>query len=662
MKLTIQNISKALGGRDIFTDFSLEVESGMRLCVCGSNGTGKSTLIRMLAHAENPDSGRVLIPREARVGYVAQELDENTLDKPLLTWILEVLPDWSEFWNQWEKATQDKDEAAFRMLSAKQAELEARHGYHPEHRARAVLFGLGFSEKKLERPLRQLSGGWRERAKLARVLTAGADILLLDEPTNHLDLDAIEWLENFLLEYQGALVFVAHDRVFMDRVSTHVLYLGGSRPLFRKGNFSRFLELQETVEEQRERDAKRLAGEIERKMDFVRRFKAKATKARQAASRQKMAKRLEKELETLQPEARRKDLFFRWPEAARADKVVVSAVELGYIFPDGKTQFHNLDFQLYRGQKIALVGPNGCGKTTLLKVLAGKLERTQGNVVFGPLTRMGFFSQHQMEILSPQGTVLGEIRRLSEPKLTEEELMSALGLFLLGQDFFEREVMSLSGGEKSRLLLATLFLSRSNFLVLDEPTNHLDLESRETLVDALSEFNGTVLMVAHDRHLLSTVADEIWALGENGLTVYEGGYPEYDAARKAQKNENISAEAEVASGISAKVVPSLTKEDVKRLRREKAEQRNALSRRMRPYQEAIAAKEKELEALMSEQTETESLLSNPDIYADSAKAAGLTKRYHAIQTQYEELFAEIERLEAILAPFEEERKALGSEE
>ena len=664
MKLTSQNISKALGGRDIFTDFSLEVESGMRLCVCGSNGTGKSTLIRMLADAESPDSGRVLVPREARVGYVAQELDEATLDKPLLSWVLEVLPDWSEFWSQWENAAGDKDEAALRALSARQAELEARHGYHPEHRARAVLSGLGFSEKKLGRPLRQLSGGWRERAKLARVLTAGADILLLDEPTNHLDLDAVEWLENFLLEYQGALVFVAHDRVFMDRVSTHVLYLGGSRPLFRKGNFSRFLELQETVEEQRERDAKRIAGEIERKMDFVRRFKAKATKARQAASRQRMAKRLEKELETLQPEARRKDLSFRWPEAARADKVVVSAVDLGYSFPDGKTQFHNLDFQLYRGQKIALVGPNGCGKTTLLKVLAGKLERTHGSVVFGPLTRMGFFSQHQMEILSPRGTVLGEIRRLSDPKLTEEELMSALGLFLLGQDFFEREAASLSGGEKSRLLLATLFLSRSNFLMLDEPTNHLDLESRETLVDALSEFNGTVLMVAHDRHLLSAVADEIWAMGENGLTVYEGGYPEYDAARKAQRSENSLPLSGAAPGTAsgATSAPSLTREDVKRLRREKAEQRNALSRRMRPHQEAFTAKEKELEALMNEQAETESLLANPDVYADSAKAAELMKRYHAIQARYDELFAEMERLEAVLAEFEEEKKALGSED
>ncbi len=657
MKLTIQNISKSLGGRDIFTDFSLEVESGMRLCVCGANGTGKSTLIRMLADAESPDAGRILIPREARVGYVAQEFDERTLDKPLLAWVLEVLPDWSEFWGQWENATNDRDENALRALSTRQAELEARYGYHPEHRARAVLYGLGFSEKKLGLSLRQLSGGWRERAKLARVLTAGADILLLDEPTNHLDIDAIEWLESFLLEYKGALVFVAHDQVFMDRISTHVLYLGGSRPLFRKGNFSRFLELQETVEEQRERDAKRIAGEIERKMDFVRRFKAKATKARQAASRQKMAKRLEKELETLQPEARRRDLSFRWPEAARADKVVASAVGLGYTFPDGKTQFHDLNFQLYRGQKIALVGPNGCGKTTLLKVLAGKLERTQGNVAFGPLTRMGFFSQHQMEILSPQGTVLGEIRRLSDPKLTEEDLMSALGLFLLGQDFFERSVASLSGGEKSRLLLAILFLSRSNFLMLDEPTNHLDLESRETLVEALSEFNGTVLMVAHDRHLLSAVADEVWAMGEDGLTIYEGGYSEYDAARKAQKDGMPASLG--ASG--AAPAPSLTREDVKRLRREKAEQRNALSRRMRPHQEAFAAREKELEALMHEQAEIESLLADPAVYADSARAAELMKRHHAIQARYEGLFAEMERLEAVLAEFEKEKRALESD-
>ena len=279
MKITIQNLSKAFGGRDIFSDFSLDIDSGVRLCVCGPNGCGKSTLIRMLADADAPDSGRIIMPRGCRVGYVQQDLDEAVLDTPLLEWVVDVLPDWHDFWSAWEAAAASRDEAAIARLGARQAELEALYGYNPEHKAQAVLSGLGFDEGKWHLPIKQLSGGWRERAKLARVLVAGADVLLLDEPTNHLDIEAVEWLEDFLMDYKGALVFVAHDRVFMDRIGTHVLYLGGSKPVFRKATFSQFVELQEELEEQREREAQRLNAEIERKMDFVRRFGAKATKA-----------------------------------------------------------------------------------------------------------------------------------------------------------------------------------------------------------------------------------------------------------------------------------------------------------------------------------------------------------------------------------------------
>lgn len=654
MKISVQNISRSLGGRDIFSDFSLEADAGMRLCVCGPNGAGKSTFVRMLAGVEAPDAGKIVVPAEARVGYVAQELGEEALEKPLLPWILETVPDWSAFWREWEDAAARRDEAALERLAKRQATIEARHGYNPEHRARAVLSGLGFGEDKFSLPLRALSGGWRERAKLARVLTAGADILLLDEPTNHLDLEAVEWLENFLLEYPGTLVFVAHDRVFMDRVATHVLYVGGRRPLLRKGNFSQFLELQEAAEEQREREAKRVAADIERKMDFVRRFRAKATKARQAGSRQKAAKRLEKELEGLRPEQKGKTLAFTWPRPERADRVTLAAVDLGYTFPDGKRQFSGLDFQLYRGRKIALAGPNGCGKSTLLKVLAGRLQPTRGSVTLGPLTRMGYFSQHQMDTLAREGTVLGEIRRLSDPRLTEEELMGALGLFLLGEPFFKRPVSTLSGGEKSRLLLAILFLSRSNLLLLDEPTNHLDLESRETLVEALASYEGGVLMVAHDRYLLSEVADEVWTLGEDGLTVYEGGYGEYDAARRAA--------AAGAPGAAKPASAGRSREEIRLRRREKAEERNALSRRMRPHREAYAALEKELEAVMAEQEDVGRQLADPGAYADGARFSVLMKRHHALEERSEDILARLGELEEMLAALEAERARLEAEE
>ncbi len=642
--------------------FSLDIESGVRLCVCGPNGTGKSTLLRIIAGMESTDGGRVLLPRGARMGYVEQELDEESLQKPLLAYVQEALPDWREFWDAWEKAVASGDEAALTPLMAKQAELEAVYGYNPEHRAQAVLSGLGFAQNKWAMPLDKLSGGWRERAKLARVLTAGADILLLDEPTNHLDIEAVEWLESFLLSFKGVLVFVAHDRMFMDKVGTHVLYLGMSRPFFRKANFTQFLQLQEELEAQKEREAKSIQDEINRKMAFVDRFRAKATKARQAGSRQKMAKKLEKELENYQPEQRRRSLNFSWPEAARTEKMVQGVVDVDFAFPqDGKRLWPTLSFNVYRGQRIALVGPNGCGKSTLLKILAGRLEKTGGVVQNGSLVRLGYFSQHQLDILHAEGSVLGEIRRLSDPRTTEEELMSVLGLFLLGQNYFERRVSSLSGGEKSRLMLATLFLSRSNYLVLDEPTNHLDLESREALIAALDAFDGTLLMVAHDRWLLSEVAEEAWALSDKGIVRYEGGFAEYDAARRAEIAEKDTKPRESASAQSADKV-SLSRDELKQIKRKQAEERNALYKKMQPLQKKYTAAEAQLEELMLEQDELEQKLADPDIYADAAQSTPLLQRFGQVKELVENLMEDMAVLEESLAVFEQERKMLLGDE
>ena len=661
MNLNIQNISKSFGGRDILGDFSLEIQSGVRLCVCGPNGSGKSTLIRILADKEAPDTGKVILPREARLGYVEQELDEDRLDMQLLAFVLDVLPDWNDFWKAWEQAETSSDGAAIQRLSARQHELELKYGYNPEHRAKAVLSGLGFAEHKWYGALRELSGGWRERAKLARVLTAGSDVLLLDEPTNHLDLEAVEWLESFLLDYRGVLVFVVHDRVFMDKVGTHILYMGGNgKAVFRKGSFTRFLDTQEELEEQRVREAARIQDEIERKMDFVRRFKAKATKARQAGSRQKMAKKLEKELEGLQAEPKRKELGFKWPSPPQSDRTVLSVADLAFSFADGKKMWDRLSFTLYRGQKIALVGPNGCGKSTLLKLIMGKAEKTGGSIVLGQQVKVGYFSQHQLDTINPAGTVLGEIRRLSDPRTTEEELMSVLGLFLLGQNYFDRGVGSLSGGEKSRLILAALFLARCNFLILDEPTNHLDLESREALIEALAAFEGTLLMVAHDRHLLNEAAEQIWSLSSSGFALYERGFEEYAEARRQERLQENAAALE-ARRAEASRVSGLTREDLKRRKREQAEARKALYKAMKPLQDRYAALETDLEDVLARQTEAEALLADPDVYADSARAARLLKDFHGLQTQGEALLEKMAGVEAELASYELRKAALQEE-
>lgn len=663
MKITIQELSKSFGGRDIFSNFSLEVDSGVRLCVCGPNGTGKSTLLRLLAGVDAPDGGRVILPRGCRMGYVEQELSEEALDTPLLTYVLDVLHDWSDFWAQWEDAAASKDEALLTELMHRQSELEARYGYNPEHRAKAVLSGLGFAERKWHRTLRELSGGWRERAKLARVLTAGADVLLLDEPTNHLDMEAVEWLESFLLDFKGALVFVAHDRRFMDTVGTHVLYLGLSRPVFRKATYTQFLTLQDEYNAQREREARALKDELDRKMAFVERFRAKATKARQAGSRQKMAKKLEKELEDYRPEPKRKELNFTWPEAPHSEKIVLSAADLDFHFNDGKKMWPPLSFTLYRGQRIALVGHNGCGKSTLLKLLAGNLERCGGNMVTSSQVRLGYYTQHQMDTLRGDTTVLGEIRRLSDPRTTEEELMSVLGLFMLGQEYFDRQVSGLSGGEKSRLVLASLFLKRCNFLLLDEPTNHLDLESREALVSALQKFTGTLLMVAHDRWLLSQVGAEAWELDKSGLTVFSD-FPAYDAERRSRMAGTGQTAPAVSGGLASgrnasgdqaqeASAQNLSREEQKRLKREQAEKRNALHKEIKPLQSKYDALEKELTGVLEKQGTVEAQLADPEVYAEHEKAAELLKSFEACKKRGEDIFEEMtaldERMEAVRA-------------
>lgn len=663
MKITIQELSKSFGGRDIFSNFSLEVDSGVRLCVCGPNGTGKSTLLRLLAEVDAPDGGRVILPRGCRMGYVEQELSEEALDTPLLTYVLDVLHDWSDFWAQWEDAAASKDEALLTELMHRQSELEARYGYNPEHRAKAVLSGLGFAERKWHRTLRELSGGWRERAKLARVLTAGADVLLLDEPTNHLDMEAVEWLESFLLDFKGALVFVAHDRRFMDTVGTHVLYLGLSRPVFRKATYTQFLTLQDEYNAQREREARALKDELDRKMAFVERFRAKATKARQAGSRQKMAKKLEKELEDYRPEPKRKELNFTWPEAPHSEKIVLSAADLDFHFNDGKKMWPPLSFTLYRGQRIALVGHNGCGKSTLLKLLAGNLERCGGNMVTSSQVRLGYYTQHQMDTLRGDTTVLGEIRRLSDPRTTEEELMSVLGLFMLGQEYFDRQVSGLSGGEKSRLVLASLFLKRCNFLLLDEPTNHLDLESREALVSALQKFTGTLLMVAHDRWLLSQVGAEAWELDKSGLTVFSD-FTAYDAERRSRMAGTGQTAPAVSGGVASgrnasgdqaqeASAQNLSREEQKRLKREQAEKRNALHKEIKPLQSKYDALEKELTGVLEKQGTVEAQLADPEVYAEHEKAAELLKSFEACKKRGEDIFEEMtaldERMEAVRA-------------
>ncbi|MGE4264004.1 MAG: ABC-F family ATP-binding cassette domain-containing protein [Desulfovibrio sp.] len=669
-KITVQNIEKSYGGETLFSGLSFEAQPGMRLAVAGANGTGKSTLLRILAGRTEPEGGSVVMSKGARVGYVAQELSGADLSEPLLGWVLSALPSWRDFWREWEHAVEERDEARLHKLSERQARFESQYGYNPEHKARAILSGLGFEDQDLSRRIEYLSGGWRERAKLARVLLQGADILLLDEPTNHLDLEAVQWLEEYLLAFKGTLIFVAHDRVFLERVGSQVLVLGTAKPVLRAGSFSDFLAWMAENAEQREREAAKISARIDHEESFIRRFRVKARKAAQAQSKLKKVEKLQDELDKLKGDSLAarpgRRLSFRLPEPTRGDKVAINAVDLEFQYApesgrSGKTLWPRLNFQIFRGRKIALVAPNGAGKSTLLKVLTGKLAPTHGYAKLGNNTQLAYFSQHQTEILRPTGTVIGEMRRLCDPRCTEEQLMGVLGLFLLGENYFERPVAALSGGEKSRLVMASLFLGKANLLILDEPTNHLDLESREGLVAALKDFEGTLFMVAHDRYLMGEVAEEIWVLGPEGLTQHHEGFEEYDAKRRAALAEaKLGARREARKQECAPAASPEVEEDQgsKRLskdeKRKLAEQRNALSRALKPLREEYAKCEKDLERVLLEQGELEAKMNDPATYGSAGEALAVNNQYREVSDWAEKLMERMGGLEEKMAAVQAE--------
>ncbi|MEF3698788.1 ABC-F family ATP-binding cassette domain-containing protein [Desulfolutivibrio sp.] len=653
-KISILSLSKSYGGRDVLRDFCLEIDAGTRLAVVGRNGAGKSTLLRLLAGQDEPDAGRVAYPPGARVGYVAQELDETDLQTPLLSFVMAALPSWGSFWRDWDRAAKDGDENALKELSARQTRLEHELGYNPEHRAKAILSGLGFDDRQWGRELSALSGGWRERAKLARVLAAGADILLLDEPTNHLDLEAVEWLENYLLAYEGVLVFVAHDRVFLDRVATKTLFLGEAKPVVRPGSFSDFLAWREELDSRLGKQAQNIDDKIKRQMANIDRFRFKSSKARQAQSKLKSVTRLEKELEGLRdarPESGGPTLSFTLPEPERGDKTVVSAADVTFSFPGRAPLWEALTFHIYRGQKIALAGPNGSGKTTLLKLVTGNLAPHSGRVRVGTGIKIGYYSQHQTELLNPDQTVIFEMKRMAGPKASHQEVCSILGLFLLGEGYFERPVAQLSGGEKSRLLLAGLFAARANFLVLDEPTNHLDLESREALTRALIDYSGTILLVAHDRRLLAEVADEVWSVGHGGITAHLGGFEEYDRMLREQAKAASAQDQEVKT----------SRKDDKERKRRLAEERNAVYRELKPKKETYATLETELETALDEQHRLEAAMADPATYADRGLFSELSKKYHELGEAAENLLTRMGKLEEEIESLEARRAAIAEQ-
>jgi ATP-binding cassette subfamily F protein 3 len=628
--ITIAGLRREFGSRRLFEGADLRVGARDRIAIVGPNGSGKTTLFEMIAGLQEPDAGRIDVVKGAVIGYLAQETDalrgRSVLDEVVAAGAamdhaghrLAVLQAELE-------DTPDGDER--RRLLDEYARLHERFdslgGWSLETQAKQILAGLGFTDEDTARPTDTLSGGWLMRVALAKLLLASPDALMLDEPTNHLDLSSVVWLEQFLRSYDGAVMLVSHDRDFMNGIVTRVAEIERGKLVSYTGDYGSFVEQRELRARQAEAAAKGIARKRAHTEVFINRFRYKNTKARQVQSRIKMLEKMDAAPDA--PVAARA-MKIGFPPAPRSGRVVVELRDVAFSYGDHPV-YRGLNLEIERGQKVALVGPNGAGKTTLLKILAGALIPTGGERTLGHNVSVGYFAQHQLEALDQSLRVIEELERAMPPN-TNVRPRDLLGRFLFSGDDADKRVRVLSGGERSRLALAKMLVSPVNLLCLDEPTNHLDITSRDVLEDALAEYEGAMVLITHDRHLIRSIADRIVEVTAGQTRSFAGDY-EYYLERTA---------AEVA-------VPERIATPRANTKREEAEARQARSR----LKSAVRRIEQELETTHSEMETLGAMLADPGFYTSGDSVGDAVRDYERLQERVGELEAEWEKLTAEMA-------------
>jgi len=598
--LILRNLSLQRGGKPLLENVTLTIHPGQKVGIIGANGTGKSSLFALLQGELHQDAGDLELPPRLVIAHVAQETPGVCL--PAIEYVLDGDRELRAIEDALKAAEAAHDGAHLAELHAR---FEAIDGYTARVRAEKLLAGLGFAPEQVGQPVAEFSGGWRMRLNLARALMCRSDLLLLDEPTNHLDLDAVLWLEQWLRSYPGTLLLISHDRDFLDNVVDCIAHLEQRQIHLYTGNYAVFeeqraarLALQQTAYEKQQREIAHLQG-------FIDRFRAKATKARQAQSRLKALARLERIAAAHVDSPFHFD--FRTPERLPTPLLALQEVAVGYC---NKPILDRIDLAIEPGTRLGLLGPNGAGKSTLIRVLAGLLLPLSGRRSEGQGLAIGYFAQHQLEQLRPEWSPLQHLLKL-DSRSTEQELRDFLGGFGFRGEQALMPVAPFSGGEKARLTLALLVWQRPNLLLLDEPTNHLDLEMRHALTLALQDYQGALVVVSHDRHLLRSTTDAFALVAEGRVRPFDGDLDDY--------KEWLAGRQRTAQGTTASQPDSsaATRREQKRL---EAERRNRLAVKRRPLQQRIDAVEKTLERLNAARVGLETVLTDPTIYDDANKA------------------------------------------
>ncbi|ADC87107.1 MULTISPECIES: ABC-F family ATP-binding cassette domain-containing protein [Staphylococcus] len=642
--LQLNDISKSFDGEDIFTNVDFEIKTGERIGIVGRNGAGKSTLMKLIAGVEDYDHGHISKIKNLTIGYLTQQMTLNSeatvfeeMAKPFthlknMEQLIKQETDWlAQHGNDYESLDYQQHMERYESLSS---QFEHQDGYQYESKIKTILHGLNFTETDFDRPINDFSGGQKTRLSLAQMLLNNPDLLLLDEPTNHLDMETTQWLEDYLKYFQGAIVIISHDRYFLDKIVTQVYDVALGEVKHYVGNYERFIEQRDQYYQKRMQEYQKQQDEIKRLETFVDKNITRASTSGMAKSRRKMLEKMER-IDKPMLDARSANMQFSFERNTGNDVMHINNLLIGYSTPITK----EINIEITKGDHIAVIGPNGVGKTTLIKTIANKQEKLGGSVTFGANLQIGYYDQKQAEFKSNK-TILNYLWD-QFPNMNEKDIRAVLGRFLFVQEDVKKIINDLSGGEKARLQLALLMLQRDNVLILDEPTNHLDIDSKEMLEQALQNFEGTIIFVSHDRYFINQLANKVFDLNHDGGKIYLGNYQYY--IEKTEEQAAIKAHENIQRADN-----KLEKNHVNNDNHSNYFNQKEHKRQQRKIERQIEQCETRIETFETQITDIDEQLTQPEVFNNPQKSHELSQIKSDTEQKLEQTLIEWEELQEML--------------